>query len=731
MDLGLLIIFVVGGAWLYAAALLALADLRWNFPRVAAFTLLTALCAWLAATGRTGEPSVIAVGVLLGLTMFLPRVAGNQARDLVLAGKTRAARPWEAVNALLSFRSPSESLRRLEEASRLLRMGWPGLDASGRARWFTHFQNAWSRRSFVTVWIEGLLNVREHERAVQVFEREIVAPRHRPDVLLLYHMTVAYAKSGKLRRALDCLRRADAMNSTGGMEYYRSVALLHLYAYAGRPHAVEQLASRSPALRVMMPKAYVALWRGVALMQRGEPEAAEAELASAIMLAPPSDAQFPGVVERFRTMLANGRTARLDPGLEAELDALESEEPAHPAVPAIPLAVRPIVTLGIIIACVALWLWVSSLSPHSGLWRPGNVLLDADVLSLIRFGANVSGMVRAGEWWRLVASIFLHAGMLHLALNMWACYILGSFVERFSGRLAVFIVFLVSGIAGSAVSAYLGEHSVSVGASGGVFGLLGACIVLTLAMPRIPSEARRMQLFTFLFFAAINAVYGLIEPRVDNLAHAGGLAGGLLMGLLVRPGSSGAWRGYLQRILGPPLCLLLAATALQAMASIRSGGYPRHITTWQTYTDTEGRWALEMPSSWRVVQESPTQTTFVDPLGMGFGVVTMPESKLVLRPASNERWADRPRIIRNGESQIQEMVLRAQEKEGRVGRFKFGIVGKRRSIILVLDCEEDLMREYRGLAERMAVGFRILNDDGGGASEAAASSPPATAPQPQ
>lgn len=181
-----------------------------------------------------------------------------------------------------------------------------------------------------------------------------------------------------------------------------------------------------------------------------------------------------------------------------------------------------------------------------------------DTSVLMRFGAQTSAAVWTGDWWRLVTPLFLHAGLTHLAFNMWALYSLGPFVERFFGRLRFLGIYLTAGLAGNVLFLLVGDPFVpSVGASGAIFGLFGALVVFGLMHRRYlrPSFWRSV-----LVPIAINLAYGLVAPGINNWAHLGGLAGGMAaaaaMGL---PGR----RPLLPRWAGPALAVLLLAATLQ------------------------------------------------------------------------------------------------------------------------------------------------------------------------
>jgi membrane associated rhomboid family serine protease len=727
MDLGILVIFLIGGSWLYASSLLALADWRWNLGRVTAFGLLAAAAAWPAFAGGAGAPWLAAMGLLFVLTILLPRAAARRARTALLRGNDPAAFRWETLRALLSFQSLSAARERLLETRRLLRHEWTGMGRSERALWLLRVQSAWSRRAFLSAWIEGLVHVRENETATRLFEEHFGPGKSRADPNLLYLMVGAYAKLGVPRRALDALRRADAARSPGA-SLNRAAALLHLFAFAGRPRAVDRLIARDILLQATVPPSYVALWRGVALMRQGDPEAAREAVESARDRQPAGDPRFDGMLRRIRAMMAEPDGARaLDPALERDLDELEAGLEAARPEP-LPLAPpRLIATPAIMIACAAMWLAMET---------RGSSL---DPILLIRFGANVPGLVSTGEWWRLVTSIFLHVGLLHLVFNMWACQIFGSFVERLSGRWSVFVAFMLSGIAGSAASAFIGAHAISAGASGGVFGLLGMAIVLTVSgRGRAFGELRRMQLFTFLFFAAINAVYGVMQPQVDNLAHAGGFAGGLMVGALVRTVGDSRRRALFLRAAGVGLLLLSAVVASDLAANLRGGGYPRRIASWRSYVSPGRQWTLEVPAVWNVSEEGSRRVLFRGPLDAGFEVVSFPGVAVPYRPEPGAAVMKHSTVRAHG-MEYEEWVLVARERgaaakaEARtdVAQFIFRIETGGGTVIMALRCEEELLGSYRNLAERLPLTFRLLNAGAGAAPEAPASAPPASEPPPQ
>jgi rhomboid protease GluP len=153
---------------------------------------------------------------------------------------------------------------------------------------------------------------------------------------------------------------------------------------------------------------------------------------------------------------------------------------------------------------------------------------------LIDLGANYAPRVAAGEYWRLFTANFLHIGFLHVALNGYALYVLGQETEAIYGSTRFVVIFLLAGLAG-AIASFALTYGLSAGASTGIFGLIGTLIAFFVRNQKLFGSLGRTRLNNLLFIAAINVIYGLSVPAIDNWGHAGGLAGGLLLGWLLCP----------------------------------------------------------------------------------------------------------------------------------------------------------------------------------------------------
>jgi membrane associated rhomboid family serine protease len=197
---------------------------------------------------------------------------------------------------------------------------------------------------------------------------------------------------------------------------------------------------------------------------------------------------------------------------------------------------------------------------------PIGALIDAGGLVPFTGGtaAGVTGGLMGGQWWRLVTSIFLHAGLIHLGLNAYVLWIFGSAIEREIGRLSMLGVFLTTGIfAGAASFAFAPEPAVGVGASGAIFGLVGAFIAYNyLRRHHVMAQARLRSALSML---VLNLIIGFSIPGIDWRAHLGGLVAGVVAGLAVDPSRPAGLRRVVT-LAG--FALLLAAAAALVLLRI-------------------------------------------------------------------------------------------------------------------------------------------------------------------
>jgi rhomboid protease GluP len=220
---------------------------------------------------------------------------------------------------------------------------------------------------------------------------------------------------------------------------------------------------------------------------------------------------------------------------------------------------------------------------------------------LVQFGASVSSLVVAGEWWRLFTAIFLHVTVLHLLINLWCLWNLGLFGEPLLGRSGLVCVYVLTGVAGNVMA--LGwsvfakmdttaNDMIVAGASGAIFGMAGILIILLsnrqLALPWEELRSLRRQV---IFFAIANLASGYLPmllpyfpaselaklhvnlatlPHIGNSAHIGGFLAGLLLGLPLFPRMTSGRSSYRARqratyaVSAFLLCLVTYAVVMSA-----------------------------------------------------------------------------------------------------------------------------------------------------------------------
>jgi len=146
-------------------------------------------------------------------------------------------------------------------------------------------------------------------------------------------------------------------------------------------------------------------------------------------------------------------------------------------------------------------------------------------------GAHLPALISAGEWWRAFTAMFLHGGFTHVLFNMWALFIFGPAIEHRFGSVSFASLYLASGLGGSALYQAVGRDVFAVGASGAIFGLMGA--LLASAYRQRFTPAGRAVFSQLLLLLGINLALPLIVPNIAWEAHLGGLAAGFAI--------AGAW----------------------------------------------------------------------------------------------------------------------------------------------------------------------------------------------
>jgi len=196
----------------------------------------------------------------------------------------------------------------------------------------------------------------------------------------------------------------------------------------------------------------------------------------------------------------------------------------------------PLVTRTIIAACVGVYVvaWLTGLVSAEYTWGMSPI------------------EVANGQWWRLLTATFLHASIMHILFNMYALLVLGSSLERALGQLRFATLYFMSALGGSVAALWFSSlNTISVGASGAIFGLMTATIVV----------GRRMNIDTsqIMFWLVLNVVIGFLSPAVDWRAHLGGaVVGAVTARILSAPVQASAKPSTQWLFLGLLLGLLIA-----------------------------------------------------------------------------------------------------------------------------------------------------------------------------
>lgn len=259
---------------------------------------------------------------------------------------------------------------------------------------------------------------------------------------------------------------------------------------------------------------------------------------------------------------------------------------------------RPWATIGLLVVIIGIWLAMTITG--------GSVRATEQVDVLIAWGAvNRPDMFADGQLWRMFTAAFIHIGLTHLTANSLSLWWVGSLVEKLYGPWRMLYIFLVSAVAGFILSTMLGQPlALAAGASGGIFGLMGALVWFRLSSPLGKRLAWQPLAATLL----ANLVIGFTTARVDNWGHLGGLAGGVLaaaaIGVPVIQGLP--WprlrlRSWLQGV-AAALVLVAVGTSLTGRVPIPGYSYDLHRAV--QYFDA-GQYAEAEPLLERAVSRQP------------------------------------------------------------------------------------------------------------------------------
>jgi membrane associated rhomboid family serine protease/tetratricopeptide (TPR) repeat protein len=371
-------------------------------------------------------------------------------------------------------------------------------------------------------------------------------------------------------------------------------------------------------------------------------------------------------------------------------------------------------------------LFAANLGFFAATWAAGGTEEPA-VLAL--YGAKVVPLIEAGEYWRVVSSAFLHIGPVHLLLNLYALYLLGAFVERAYGIRRALAIYTAGAAAGGCASTLL-SPTLSAGASGAIFGLLGVTLLFGFRnRRRLSPESQRMFWSWLLPFFILSIVLSFLSNIIDNWAHLGGLVGGVLAAL---PWGNPAERKPLGA--AASAAATAAAVAAGALVVASLGFAVRSAASDGIWTEAELRTVedpatgirFRVPLHWKELtpEDSTTDFVFTDRLGGAVNVQVRPYvttladlEALVQSEVRGMRSAKEggglvvaPGRTRLAGADAVRVVFDVREERVTIRRELYFVAAKGRSVILSLDARQNVERLYRPVFAAIQ-GSLVLRDD--------------------
>jgi len=419
-------------------------------------------------------------------------------------------------------------------------------------------------RGMVLTWkLSLLVTLRQWERAVAFHENVFDWGTLGQATQARMFAARALAETGQFERALRSLQFAMLSPRTLGARQTQLWATrVCVAALAGDTESVEELLRRRDHVSRSSGFArFAAYWRGRCALVRGQTEEAVRQLTRAYGLTHPRNQLWRDAIAQQLQRAEGGKTPHLNPLPQGERRGDGGREPATQdpdfaeaeKMPASWPAQDPMYVHGQELlrraeADTAAWrallhmgrpevVTLALLLAFAVVYLVSDVFLRSELQEqFLMWAGNSADTVGEGEWWRLVTALFLHANLLHLFMNGAGLWIFGSAVEKTMGRWRFLVVFLLAGVLGNLLSASMAHYDVAIGASGGIFGVIGAfgVAVWRLRSPMYHALRRRL-LFVLTLMVATDFTIGGLEPHVDNLAHVGGFFAGILIAMVLGP----------------------------------------------------------------------------------------------------------------------------------------------------------------------------------------------------
>jgi len=593
------ILFSLTALWFYLAALLYWQDRRWYLGRIIQFTAMGLVSGYLYAVYRVPPAAIFCVTMFV-LLAIMPVLYERRALNALAAGRPQRLFRWRLLRRLVGGRG-AWALGRLEQAVVMLSANETEGAREAIAPVVGGPWSAGTRARYLTGVVLAAFRMRCFAAAVGLYE-DFPAAADAAHADLYFLVGRAYAERRCYDRAVACLgeaeRRERRQMRRAGID--RFISHVGVFALMGRLDLLEETLDREPHMLARLPSAFAPYWRGVARLARGEGERADFEFDRTLERVPAGErGAWAEVIDRRRAHAEELAVAADASVHQTRMVWLLLREIRSPRP-------KPAVFFGRGIGIVTAVL----LAVNVVVWAlMGIVGSSTDARTLILFGANMPAAYAGSEHWRLISSMFLHIGAVHLLFNGYALYLFGTFIERWCGRREMLVIYVLSGIGGSAASAYLASYNVSAGASGAIFGLLGAAIVLVLRFrDRFPRPVRWLYARSLILIALVELTFGQITSGIDNHAHAGGFAVGLALGLALRRG----WFRRLSTVLTPLLLLLILAAGYAAAGNVIRREFTEPRPRMGMFMDNAHRFRLRVPLRWRRLRRADGSLLFAD-----------------------------------------------------------------------------------------------------------------------
>ncbi len=362
---------------------------------------------------------------------------------------------------------------------------------------------------------------------------------------LIYSMIRIYSEYGNYKKSAKCLRYLDT--------YYHDIhhrpmnlnMYLIFYALSGCEENFNALLRKYPKIQRLSTLPY---WRAILLLKKGEVDIATTMLKAYLNKIPPEHRRL----KKYINYIIDNPEVYVKK--TEKTDTMDYSETLTPEETPEEMLVRETVpreenfkssnvfiynekkrisatfVLCAFVVLITLLQFIIMLPKSFGefLFLEGRLIYD-----YIRVGGINAELINEGQWIRFVIPILLHGDWIHLLFNIYGLFILGRLVERSFGKHQLLFIFLFSGIIGNLLTYIFHIGMVGVGASGGVFGILGAFIVYILWRRKdFDKTIFKRLMFNFAIIIGINVFYGLSNPEINNLAHFGGFIGGIVASLV-------------------------------------------------------------------------------------------------------------------------------------------------------------------------------------------------------